>query len=78
MKIKIPTRRDAGRKKEDMEQIIFTVACRQYGITIKTKSTLVNVEDRVIDSVDVLLLHQMHRLTTKYNSKNIAVLFEVE
>lgn len=61
-----------------MREIIYTVCCRQYGITIKTKSPLVDIEDRVIDSVAVALLQQMHRLTTKYNNKDIAVLFEVE
>lgn len=63
---------------ENMKKIIFTITARQYGITIKTTSALADTEDKAIESVRVALLHEMNRLTSKYNAKDIAVLFEVE
>ena len=60
------------------KQIIFTVLRGEYGIYIKSKSLLVDTEDREIKSVACNLLGEMRKLTKKYNARNIAVLFEID
>lgn len=61
-----------------MKQIIFTITKSTDCITVKTKSLLADKEDKSIITYAVMLLTTMNQLTSKYNNKGFAVMFDVE
>ena len=61
-----------------MKQIVFTVMKVNHGLEISSKSLIVDVEDSKGVCSKETLFTEMHRLTVKYNERNIAVLFEID
>ena len=60
-----------------MKQIIFTLMRGSWTIDVSTKSLLADEEDRSF-SASKPIFTVMSELTTKYNERNIAVLFEID
>ena len=60
-----------------MKQIIFTLSRNSWTIIVTAKSLLVDEEDRYIEA-NKPIFTVMSELTTKYNERNIAVLFEID
>ena len=60
-----------------MKQIIFTLMRGSWTIDVSTKSLLADEEDRSF-SASKPIFDVMSELTTKYNQRNIAVLFEID
>ncbi len=61
-----------------MKQIVFTILKGNHAIEILCNSLLVDVEERRFTCSADTLFKVMHKLTVKYNERNIAVLFEID